>query len=314
VQTLKTLPFKAFGLVVKPFIGTGIGRFRPVGAIYRYLTGALIMPVEKRLVSVNSYKMFVHTEKNRGTDGITLQLLFKGTYEQYTTALFKQLIKTGMTVVDIGANIGYFTLLAASLVGEKGKVFAFEPEPSNYALLVENIEVNGYKNIIPLQKAVSNEAGKVKLFVDTVTSGEHSLFKAAVERETKNFAEAITVDVVSLDEFLKDNECAIDVIKMDIQGAEMMALLGMAKTIENNNDLQIFTEYWPYGLQKSGFSPQEYWNKLMQFGFKFIYSINEHKQELEIVDSQAMINHCKDTVLKQFDHMNLLCSRYPISR
>ena len=312
MQVIKTLAFKAFRLAVKPFMGTGIGRFRPIGKTYRYLAGALIIPAEKHMISVNNYKMFIHTEKYIGIDGIAQQLLFKGTYEQYTTALFKQLTKMGMTVVDIGANIGYFTLLAASLVGEKGKVFAFEPEPRNYALLVKNIEVNGYKNVIPLQKAVSNEAGKVELFVDTVTSGEHSLFKAAVEREKKSSIEPIIVDVVSLDEFLKDNERPIDIIKMDIQGAEMVALLGMVKTVRNNDDLKIFTEFWPYGLQQSGVSPEEYYNKLMQLGFKFTYLINDHKQKLEIVNSQAIAKYCQRTTLKQLSHLNLLCSKSPV--
>jgi len=312
MRAIKTLPFKGFRLAVKPFMGTGIGRFRLIGSIYSYLASALTIPEDKRLLSVNGYEMFLHAGKYKGIDGIAQHLLFTGTYEPYTTFLFKQLVKEGMTVVDIGANIGYFTLLAASLVGAKGRVFAFEPEPTNYALLIKNIEINGYKNVVPLQKAVSNETGKTEFFVDTITSGEHSLFKTAVEREIKSSSEPIIVDVVSLDAFFKDKECPINVIKMDIQGAEMMALWGMIKTIGNNKDLKIFTEFWPYGLQQSGVSPHEYYKKLRHLGFEFTYIINDHKQKLETVDFEAITRYCQSTRLKQLDHMNLLCSRSPL--
>ena len=69
------------------------------------------------------------------------------------TALVKRIVRNGDIVVDIGAHIGYYTLIFARLVGPKGKVFAFEPEPNNFNLLIKNIKINGYKNIIPVQKA-----------------------------------------------------------------------------------------------------------------------------------------------------------------
>ncbi len=135
-------------LAVKPFMGTGIGRFYPVGTIFRYIAKSL-MPVQKNPILVNNCKMFVQIEEYKGIEGMAQELLFKGAHEPGTTALFKKLVKEGMTVVDIGAHIGYFSLLAASLVREKGSVFAFEPEPRNYALLVRNIELNGFKKCNP---------------------------------------------------------------------------------------------------------------------------------------------------------------------
>lgn len=298
-------------LAVKPFIGTGIGRkFRPLQEIYRLLAGILVIPALKNSVTVNGYKMFVHTEKYKGADSVDHRLLVQGTWEAQTTALFKQLVKKGMNVVDIGANIGYFTLLAASLVGKKGKVFAFEPAPQNYALLVKNIEVNGYKNVIPVQKAVSSDTGKIEFFLDTIALGQSSLFKVS-----ENPTEPIMVDVVSLDEFFKDNECPIDIVKMDVEGAEMAVLLGMAKIVANNDDLKIFTEFWPDGLQKSGFSPQEYWKQLKQFGFKFIYLINDNKRRLEIVDYEDVIKRCQNTIFKQTTcHVNLLCAKSALKK
>jgi FkbM family methyltransferase len=308
MKTPKSLAFQVFNLAVKPLIGKGIGRFRLIGAVYRYLARNLI-PEEKRLVHVNGYKMWVHMEKYKGIDGIAQQLVFQGTYEKYTTVLFKRLVGKGMNVIDVGANIGYYTLLAAKLIGEKGKVFAFEPEPRNYALLLRNIELNGYKNVIPQQKAVSNKAGKVKLFLDRLEPGAHSLYK--VRQSAK---EAIAVDAISLDEFFAGKESPIDIIKIDVEGAEMAVLLGMPKIVKNNDNLKVFTEFWPPGLQGSGFSAQEYWAKLVEYGFKYIYLINEQKQMLEPTDLTSMMRFCKSTFFKRPTSVNLLCTKAPLGK
>jgi len=308
MKKLKLLAFEVFNLAVKPLRGTGIGRFRPIGAIYRCLARHLI-PEEKRLVDVNGYKMLVHMEEYKGIDGIAQQLMFRGTYEKYTTILFKRFVGEGMNVIDIGANIGYYTLLAAKLVGDEGKVFAFEPEPRNYALLLRNIELNGYKNIIPQQKAVANTTGKVKLFLDEVEPGAHSLYK--VRGDAK---EAIVVDAVSLDEFFAGKEYPIDIVKVDVEGAEMAVLLGMAKIVQNNDNLKIFTEFWPPGLQGSGFSAQEYWDKLVENGFKYIYLINEEKQRLEPADFASIMRFCKSTFFRHPTSMNLLCDKAPLRK
>ena len=102
--------------------------------------------------------MFIET-----ADG--LDFLIKPTHEQFETEVFKKEIEKGDTVLDLGSHIGYYTLIAAELVGEKGKVFAFEPEPTNFVLLKKNIKINNYQNVIPVQKAVSNKNGKGRLYL-----------------------------------------------------------------------------------------------------------------------------------------------------
>ena len=92
------------------------------------------------LAEVQGNKMFM--------DAKASGLVLTGYWEKYETELFKKVVKEGMTVVDIGAHIGYYTLIAANLAGKKGKVYAFEPEAENYSLLVKNIKVNGYQNIV----------------------------------------------------------------------------------------------------------------------------------------------------------------------
>jgi len=87
-----------------------------------------------------------------------------GTYEPVITNLFERLIEPGMVVADVGAHIGYFTLLATRQVDSTRKVYTFEPAPSNYDLLLKNIALNGYENIVPVPKAVSNSDGTAHFF------------------------------------------------------------------------------------------------------------------------------------------------------
>jgi FkbM family methyltransferase len=210
---------------------------------------------------------------------ITAHLLMHGVWEGGQTKLFKESVRSGMVIVDIGAHIGYYTLLAASLTGEEGKVFAFEPEPSNYAFLVKNIEANGYNNVIPVKKAVADRAGRRKLFLDKRESGEHSLVADKGKRRV------ILVDSVTLDDFF-DKDYTFDVIKMDIEGAEMAALLGMSKVIARSPKMVIFTEFCPRFLERAGFSPAAYLDELRRHGFK-IHIIDELRQRLEVVQDTA---------------------------
>jgi hypothetical protein len=86
----------------------------------------------------------------------------------------------------------------------------------------------------------------------------------------------------------------------------------MQNIIKDNNNLKIFTEFWPWGLQKSGFPPQEYWDKLIESGFKFIYLINERKQRLELTDLSSVMRYCEDTSLSSLPSANLLCTKVPL--
>ncbi len=224
-----------------------------------------IKPTGIVLIDVQGSKMYVDSRDI----GVAPFLLEWGFYEKYETELFKRLVKKGMVVVDIGANIGYYTLLAAHLVGDKGKVFAFEPDPYNYNLLCKNIEVNGYKNVTLVRKAVFSKSGKMKLFLDKSNLGGHSLSEANVDKSA-----SIMVDVTSLDDYFKNEDCEIAVIKMDVQGLEMEVLEGMTNIISQNDNLKIITEFWPIGLKKSGSSPASFLNRLIKYGFE-LYQIGE---------------------------------------
>ncbi len=108
------------------------------------------------LISCQGCKFYV----NPMDVGIVPHLLADGVYEPRTTEVFKCLLKPGMVVVDIGANFGYYALIAAQFVGSTGKIYACEPEPNNFRLLLNNIKINGFSNVAPLQIALSNRKGQ----------------------------------------------------------------------------------------------------------------------------------------------------------
>ena len=185
-------------------------------------------------------------------------------------------------VIDIGAHIGYYTLIAANLVGDKGKVFAFEPAPENYALLVKNIEVNGYRNIIPVQKAVSNKSGTTNLFLFEQNKGMHAIY------ERSGYGESIVVESITLDDYFSEKQDSVDVIKMDIEGAEMLALSGMDRIIKQSPSLKILIEFRPAELRACGSSAEGFLSKVAEYGFKLQF-INEQKQLIEPIDIDRLL-------------------------
>lgn len=246
----------------KSVIGRRLGKIRLVRRVYFFLLCILIRMKAKR-VAPDTIRIEGHVIYLDPSDtGVARYLLEDGVYETYETLLFKNAVKEGMVVVDVGANIGWYTLVAAARVGDRGRVYAFEPDPSNYALLMKNIQANGYGNVIAVQKAISRETGTARLFLCVDNKGDHRIYDSHDGRE------AITVSVTSLDEFFRDNECPIDIIKMDMQGAEIAGLQGMSKVIKSNTDLMIFTEFWAVGLRNFGSSPAEFVEILRGHGFE----------------------------------------------
>lgn len=186
-----------------------------------------------------------------------------GTWEPGTTRLVESLLEPGMVFVDVGSHIGYYALLAARKVGPSGKVYAFEPAPANHAILVENITLNGYQNIVPVQKAVSDRQGTATFFLHANPVG-HSFHPETLGKSQT----AITVETTSLDDFFEGAGWPpVHLVKMDIEGAEPAALRGMAKLLERNRDLRLIVEYIPHILERAGESPLHFLEEIRGLGF-----------------------------------------------
>jgi FkbM family methyltransferase len=286
-KTLLSIYKKSYKL----FIGSGIGKFRLIKAADKCLFSLLKQNLlyKSDYVLVQEHKMFLDEK-----DSLRLSIL--GVYEPYETELVKKKIKKGDFVLDIGANIGYYTLIFAKLVGKKGKVFAFEPDPNNFALLTKNVEINGYKNVTLIQKAVSNKTEKAWLYLCKDDKLDHRIYNSHDGREF------IEIETIRLDEYFKDNE-TIDFIKMDIQGAEGRAVKGMSNFLNKNKNIKILTEFWPIGLERCGTDPKEYLELLLTFGFKLNY-INELRNTIKPTNVTELLK--KFTTTKK-NHTNLLC-------
>ena len=248
----------------------GIFRKLPVvGQIYNFAYRRL-SPSGTMLFKVQGLKMYAEAR----TD-IAQILDMIGAIEVLTTKLFLEQVKEGMTVLDIGANIGYYSLIAARRVGKKGLIFAFEPAPENLSLLRRNIEANGFNNIIPVAKAVSNCSGKQKLFLGNDPI-EHSLSDYVG-------TEFIEVDVTSVDEFVRSQNLSVDLIKIDVDGTEMKVLEGMVETQARNPSMKIITEFVPHLLEKNGYAPKLFLERLMAYGFELhVIDEEKHRQLLTI--------------------------------
>lgn len=170
----------------------------------------------------------------------------------------KNYLKKGMTVIDIGSNIGFYTLLFSKLVGSKGAVYSFEPDETNFSILKKNCQ--GRKNIKLFNLAVGDKNGKIKLYLSNKLNVDHRSYETDEKRVVK------VVKVVSLDNIFINKK--IDLIKIDIQGYDYFALRGAEKLIKKQKKNAIIGEFWPYGLESAGVNPNEYLVFLKKIGYK----------------------------------------------
>ena len=185
----------------------------------------LFIPDKKVLIEVYGQKMYVSLRARHCIHGI---------FERGTIEVFKRVVKRGMTVFDIGSSIGYYTILARSLVGSEGRIYAFEPHPESYKKLKENVEMNGYTNCYLINKAVSDKSRRTRFYLHP-DSGRSSLL------HPEGKSKCIEVEAMALDEFIKEGVIP-NIIKMDIEGAEPLALSGMRDLLDTK-ELILFIEY-----------------------------------------------------------------------
>ena len=188
----------------------------------------------------NGTKMFI----NQNDHVISKQLAFRYSYEEEEINFLKTKISPGMTVIDIGANIGYHTLLFSKWVKPYGKIFAFEPDPTNFKLLKKNITANQIKNIVSFKNAVSDKNDKISLFLSEDNSGDHRINDLLIFKND-NMRKKIGTHSVKLDSVFSKSQ-KIDFIKIDIQGSEIQALNGMQNILKNRKNSYFNDDSGPY--------------------------------------------------------------------
>ena len=298
----RTILQNTFIRLVRPVWGKGLGNIPAVRWLYRSLYKFLIVR-QDFAVDIQGNKMYILPSC---FDAISPHLIFGTGYEVFETKFFNKLVKPGMCVVDIGANIGYYTLLAARLVGQKGTVYAFEPEPDNYEILIRNINANEFNNVVAVRKGIYKDTGKISFNIGEY-SGAHSLFNPY-----SSIINTIEIETITLDDFFIDKSPVIDVIKIDVEGAEMTVLLGMHRMIHENQNIIIITEFYPPGLESSGYTPYQYYSKIREWGLQYIYAINEKQGKIEKCDFSDIMKLYEDISVRQPTAINLVCSKVPL--
>ena len=231
-----------------------------------------------------------------GDFGVTLEAESTGEYEPVTTQLLESLLEEGMTFVDVGAHVGLFTLPAAKWVGKSGRVIAFEPHPDNFAMLTKNIGANTLgEHVDAIQSAVSDCTTPVSLHISGFNTGDHQLFHAGGRN-------AIEVQCTTLDTYFSTGE-KVDVIKMDVQGAEAAAFRGMKRVLQDNYAIRIIWELSPAQLVDAGSSAEVLLNWLEALAFTFTI-VDDATGEVVGATAQEVLYACPVD-----SYVNILCVR-----
>jgi FkbM family methyltransferase len=216
---------------------------------------------EWRIFSFRGLAMKVDISKSMGS-----AIYWRGAHDWRPIFAMEKLIKRGHTVVDIGANQGEYSLWSARMVGEKGKVYAFEPLSTIFGSLRENIALNPkYQGtIVPIQLGLSDKQGKLKLYSSNLSNeGVNTLYK----EEDSVYLEEIALSTLD-EEWKKLGMPKLDAIKIDVEGAELPVLLGAEKTIAKFSPV-LFIEINQEACKAAGYQANDILRFLAKYGYSF---------------------------------------------
>jgi FkbM family methyltransferase len=197
----------------------------------------------------NGWRILVDT---RSID-VGIHLIFGGDWETQLTRVFERMLFKGATVLDVGANHGYYTMTAAPIIGREGRVIAFEANPRFAELVYLSLRLNGFSTFAEVHNvAVGDQPGVATLRYEKNFSGGGSITPTrTLQNQTgsQDHREAVNVQMATIDSILGERCSSINVIKMDIEGAEPGAFRGMTKTLQQSRQLRILLEFNGHGPQ-----------------------------------------------------------------
>ena len=226
---------------------------------------------------------------------ITPTLVATRGWEPGQTALLGSRLQPGMTVIDGGAHVGYFTCQAARLVGPRGLVLAFEPAPRNFELLQANVWRNGFGNVVCLPWALGDAAGLAPLQVSAVNTGDNRLVAA-------DTADAVLVRVARLDDVLAIRP-PLDVVKLDVQGSEEAAVRGMTELLVGSPNALVLAELSPADARAAGSDPQGLLDFYRSLGFAIRVQLPDEKGVIDLSDHDLLAR------AEELEHVNLVLER-----
>lgn len=220
------------------------------------------MPVSLNIAQLpRPLAMYLHGDNDQI---ISKRLREQGIWEAYETELSLKLLKAGDVYLDVGANIGYYSLIASRLLGEQGKVISYEPDATNFALLQRNILHNHCHNVQAVNAALADENSQGQLFLSADNLGDHRIYPAEEQRNSQS------ITLYNGAEHVSQFSQHLDFIKVDTQGAEYFVIKGLMPLIEKNAEhLHMIVEICPYGIRKSGAHGLDLLALLEQTGLEF---------------------------------------------
>lgn len=237
LKLLVNKTYKSGGLIpVKQWVLDVAGEPKPGREIYKNLWNeSILREHEKALIKWNGINL--NLSFNTET---AYSIYVNGEYEPNETSFLKSILKNGMTFIDIGANVGIYSLIAAKKVGEKGRVIAVEPSSREYDQLAENIKINRLKKITLVKNAISDKVGHSNLEIASLPHSGHNTLKNFLYSTTKKVKnEKVVLETLDImvDRLALDR---VDVIKIDVEGMEYEVIKEGLRTYDKFGPLLIF--------------------------------------------------------------------------
>ena len=217
------------------------------------------------------------------TDPVVSGALHFGVYEKAETRFFQSACRDGMTFLDVGANFGYYTALAARAVGPNGRVLAVEPDPDSFGYLEQTIAANAVGNVQAFPVAASDAPATLPLYISTDNRGDNRLYASGEDRPQ------VEVTARPLDALLRENKIdKVDLIKIDVQGYEPKVIAGLRETITASPNLTLLTEFWPQGIDEAGEDANEFLQTLRELGLT-LHELQPDGSLAELTDDTDLI-------------------------
>lgn len=243
--------------------------FRNVGNKFDLLFNSSNLTEKSELIKTGGERNLYRTRFNDlfwlNTEGYVDQCIIEsGVFEPSSTEVVRQLVKPGDVVLDVGANIGYYSVILSKLVGEQGKVYCFEPTNHYGKVLKMNVDENNAKNVEIFKVGLSNQKAEMQIQIGPSSATLHSPGKVPL-----NFAE--NIKLISLDEWVEESKLAkIDFIKIDVDGHEPLFLQGAWNALDRFNPTILLEVSHPHYLD-AGFTAWDFYDLLKHKGYRIYF-------------------------------------------
>lgn len=224
--------------------------------------------------------------------------IFCGRFEWQEREFLNAFLRPEDIFVDVGANIGLFTLIAARCVGNAGHVYAFEPSPETYRRLVENVQLNQFANISVYQLALSNRPDQLEMMI---SKDGFDAWNSLAKPIAGNTFVTENVNCVTWNDFALENDLVgrVTMIKIDVEGWEKYVLEGGAKTLSRADAPILQVEFTEPAALSAGSSCEELYHLLQDFGYQmFVYDMKAKKL-------------IPDPLRDSYPYLNLIATKQP---